>query len=104
MESVPSEADSRHLAVGDNPAGLVGSLIQPTRNLESGPGLCRRDQIDYGLVRLEWFPSPVLANEGEEAMFYLVPLARTRGEMAHGDWQTCLVCQLLKFPLPKAKA
>lgn len=45
----------------------------------------------------QWPSSPVLAHEREEAVFDLVPQARSRREMGHGNGQSGFVRQFLQF-------
>ena len=56
---------------------------------------------DY-LVADQRLPPPVHADEREQAVLDLVPLAGARREMADGDFHPKLIRQLLQFHLPKA--
>jgi len=58
---------------------------------------------DDGVVG-ERLAAPVLTDPGKEAMFNLVPFARSRRQVAHGDRQAGLIGELLQFPFPQAHA
>src|SRR5205823_12772051 len=45
---------------------------------------------------------PILADPSKEAVFNLVPFARSRRKVADRDRQTRLIGQLLQFPFPQA--
>jgi hypothetical protein len=49
----------------------------------------------------ERFAAPVHGNEGEQAMFYLVPLAGAGRQMVHHNVQPGLVGEALQFPFPQ---
>src|SRR5262249_13115614 len=48
--------------------------------------------------------APVHGDVREEAMFDLVPLARSRGEMTHGDGEPGPIREPLQFPFPEPDA
>src|SRR5260370_15439140 len=64
-----------------------------------GGGGC--NTVDDGLIPDGRFRPPVLADEREQPMFDLVPLARARREVTDRNLQPDFVGQFLQFPLPQ---
>ncbi len=82
MESVRCQSESTQLFFGDLDGGFVPVGVQGC--LDDQAGLCGRagDQLDNGLMAQQGASAPILGNEAEESMLDLVPLARTRREVA----------------------
>src|SRR5205085_6435586 len=91
MERVAREADASQLLVGDLDPTSVVPAIDLAPYSEPGRRGGRRDQADDGGVRQQRLASPVLGDEGEEAVLDLVPLAGPRRQMAHRDREPRLV-------------
>src|SRR5271167_1084274 len=87
VELVASKTDLRDVCVRHLDARLVGSLIQ--LGMDSKAGGCSRggNQTDDDLQAGQGLAAPVLADEGKQPVFNLVPLAGSGREMAYGDPQ-----------------
>ena len=79
-------------------------LVELGVDVEAGAGAGGGDQADDDLVADERFAAPVLADEREEAMLDLVPLAGAGREVADGDRQPALVGEPLQLGLPQTGA
>src|SRR5712672_878527 len=73
-------------------------------DLQASLGCGCGDELDDDLVADQGASLPVLADEGEEPVLDLVPLAGAGREMADGDVEPDLVGQLLELPLPQTHA
>ena len=62
---------------------------------------CGRDQLDDHAIADERLGAPVLADEGEEAVLDLVPLAGAGRQVADHDVEAEFVGQLLEFAFPQ---
>jgi hypothetical protein len=79
-KSVPVDINSREFLIGHLHSGTIGFSVSLGMDEESGGGVCGGNQGDDKLVTDEGFAPPVLADEGEQAMFDLV---LSRKEAAH---------------------
>ncbi len=93
-----------HFVVGDRDAAWIGGGIEFASDGQAGLGGGRGDQLDDGLVADERLGTPVLADEGEEAVLDFVPLAGARRQMVDLDPEPGLVGQRLQFTLPQTDA
>src|SRR5712692_3190271 len=91
VELVALQFNSGELFLGHFDPGWVAGGVHLRPHLEPGFSSGRRNQIHNDLVAHQGFPPPVLANEGKQPVFDLVPLTRARGQVAHGDLQPGLV-------------
>src|SRR5271157_5931874 len=66
--------DGGHLGFGDLDALVVDIFIEPAGDGEAFVSGCAADQLDNGLVANQGLAAPVLGDEGEQAVLYLVPL------------------------------
>ena len=73
--------------VGDLDPVRIRIRIETAFHFQSCLGRGRRNQVDDDFVADQWFATPVLADEREQAMFDLVPLAGSRRKMADGNFQ-----------------
>src|SRR6266536_1251005 len=85
VEAVAIDVHGLHLLVRDSATSRVLSAVQTTDDFEAFRGCRAGDQVDNCLVVPQRFTSPVRGNEGEQAMFDLIPLAGARRKMAHGQ-------------------
>ena len=75
MELGPFDVEGGNLGVGhDNAAGVLAG-VEFTAHGEAGFGGRSRDQLDNHPIAEEGLGTPVLADEGEEAVLDFVPLA-----------------------------
>src|SRR5580700_101784 len=81
-------------------AGILAG-VELAAHGEAGFGGGGRDQLDDDAIADEWFGAPVLADEGEEAVFDLVPLAGAGRQVADHDVEAEFVGQLLQFAFPQ---
>jgi hypothetical protein len=95
VELVPVDVDFREFLVGHLPSGRIGFCVDLRMDQESGTGGCGSNKIDNNLVTYQGFATPVLAYEGEQAMFDLVPFAGSWGKMADLDVQSGFISQFL---------
>src|SRR6266404_6322910 len=79
----------------------VAAGVEFTAHSEAGFGGSGRYQLDDHPIADEWLGPPVLADEGEEAVFDFVPLAGAGRQVADRDVEAELVGQLLEFAFPQ---
>ena len=79
------DIDLRELLVGHLHSGRIGFCVD--LGMDQEPGSCGGggNEVDYNLMTDQGLAAPVLADEGEQAMFDLVPFAGARGR-----WQTLM--------------
>src|ERR1700752_584820 len=95
------DVDGGHLGIRyDNAAGILAG-VELAAHGEAGFGGGGRDQLDDDAISDEWFGAPVLADEGEEAVLDLVPLAGAGRQVANYDVEAEFVGQLLQFAFPQ---
>ena len=94
------EVDGVDFGVADADLGGVFACVELGVDVESGAAAGRGDEVDDDLQREERFGAPVAADEAEEAVLDLVPLARPGREVADADPESGLVGQLLQLGLP----
>src|SRR5215217_7696823 len=93
VECVPPKIDLLHLLLRDLDPRGIDTPVQFTGDLQTRLGRRCGDEVDDRLVTHQRLASPVLADEREEPMLDLVPLARPRWEVAHRDLQPRLIRQ-----------
>src|SRR3990172_7267233 len=101
MKLVRRYVEGRHLRVGYLLLRRVLARIQDAADFEAGRGRRTGDEVDDRRMGEQGLSSPVLADEGKQPVFDLVPLARSRRKMAHRDWVAKTVRQALQFPFPQ---
>src|ERR1700733_7298476 len=100
MEVVARDADCLHLLVGDVDTFRVEVAVDLAADLEASFRRCGADELDNNLVADQRLAAPVHGDEGEQAMFDLVPLAGTRRQVGHGHFQAGLVGKALELTFP----
>jgi hypothetical protein len=95
------QVDIGQLLVRDPFALGVGSLIESAPHRESRLGRRGGNQLDNDVMGHQGLAPPVLGNEREEAMLDFVPFTRPRRQMAHVNWQSQLIGQLLQLDFPQ---
>jgi len=95
MEFVGDKIDCGHFRVADFSSDTVFPSIKPTDHCQSLDRSRSGDKPDYRLIVAQRFPSPVGGDEREEAVLDLVPLARSRREVTHGNGQAYLIRHFL---------
>ena len=95
MELVAPQTHSRKFVILDLGAGWIASRVKFGVNLQSLRRGRRRNEIDNDFVAQKRLPAPVLADEAEQSVLDLVPLAGARRKVAHGDPQPRFICQFL---------
>jgi hypothetical protein len=91
-----------HLGIGYLDAFFISGLVNATLDREAFAGLGCGDLLDNDLMRQKGFTSPVLRDEGEQAMLDTVPFAGTRRQMRNRDGQAGLIGKPLQLDLPQA--
>src|SRR6266481_9554909 len=95
------DVDGGHLGIRyDNAAGILAG-VEFAAYREAGFGGGGRDQLDDHAMADEWLGAPVLADEGQEAVLALVPLAGAGRQVADRDVEAEFVGQLLQFAFPQ---
>jgi len=85
------QIDRFHFLVAYLAPFLMFVRVEFAFHFEPRAGFRRTDEIDDRLIRAQWLTPPVDGNEGEQAMFDLVPLARSGWEVTHGERDPHLV-------------
>jgi len=85
MKLVLFQVYSLNLFVCYLAASRVFPAIQSAGHLQPFCGRCARDQIDDRFIISHRFAAPIRADEGEQPMFNLVPLAGARRKMTNGN-------------------
>ncbi len=86
----------RHLA-----ARRILAPVQAAGHFEALRRRRARNELHDRLVVAQRLAAPIGRDERKQPMFDLVPLARSRREMANGNGQTRFVRQLLQFQFPQ---
>src|ERR1019366_3102573 len=101
VEGVWGNSYGGELGIGDFDSFLIGGVVDCGANaqtlLSSGCG----DEVDDDFMAYQWPTPPIQADEREQSVFDLIPLARAGREVAHSDCQAEFVGQLLKFQFPE---
>jgi Endosomal/lysosomal potassium channel TMEM175 len=95
MEGISLEPQLRHLLIGNLDPCRIGIGIELAFHGETGLRRGGSDQINDDLVTDQRRAPPVLADEREQAVFDLIPLAGARRKMADRNLQARFVCELL---------
>src|SRR2546426_504267 len=104
MEDMRSQSNLPHLSVLDLLPRLVFPCIQNRLDGQSTLGRGSSDEVHDGLETDERPPLPVHADEGEEPMLDLVPLARSRRVVTDRNRHPHLIRELLEMKFPCSKA
>lgn len=89
MEVVSRERYRLLLVIGKFDFDWVEVGIEFTLNDQACSGCSVGDEIDNGLVRFQWSPTPVVGDPGEELVLNLVPFTGAGWVMADDDVQSC---------------
>src|SRR6266851_9185359 len=100
---MPLEPERCHLLGRYLTPRLVVTGIEKCLHLQPAPCSSAPDQVHDGLEAHQRPASPVHADEGEEAVLDLVPLAGSGRVVTHRDRCLELVGQLLEMKLPGAE-
>src|SRR5512147_295566 len=87
VKGIGRQADLRHLCVADSNLARVPLGVQFAPDLQARRSPRIGDQVHDCGVSQQRPASPVLADEREQAMFDLVPLARSRRQVTDVDRQ-----------------
>jgi len=98
MECVADEVDCGELGVGHLGRFRILLSVQLGEHLEARFGGRGGDQLDNRSIGA--LSAPIDGDERKETMLNFVPFARSRWEMANGNREFDLVCQLLKLDGP----
>src|SRR5580692_12793463 len=97
MEIGGLDIESGHLGVGDLDAFRVVTFIEATSDGEPCVRGGAGDQLDNNQVADQRLATPVLGDEGEQPMLYLVPLAGAGWDMTDRDLDSKFVGRHLQF-------
>ncbi len=98
------QIDLSQLLVRNPLPGGINPLVQAAVDLQSRPGGGGSNQLHYDLVRHQRLATPILSDEGEKSMLYLVPFAGAWWQVAHSDGESEAVSQRLELDLPQPKS
>ena len=84
VELGAADVEHSRLGIGDLDASGILVPVELRLHRESGIGRRGGDELDHRLQTGQRTPTPVHADEAEEAVFYLVPLARAGREVGDG--------------------
>src|SRR4051812_2681504 len=106
VEAVANEVEGLHLRIGNRDASWISSRIELAANAQPGLGGGGADEIDHDTVADQRRGAPVHADEGEQAMLDLVPLAGAGWQVVafNGDAQFGSKRLQFAFPQPHAHA
>ncbi len=104
MKGITHDVEGLELSVADVEAGRIRLAVLDRSDVQSFLGARMRDQFNHRFQRHERFGTPVDGNERKEAVLDLVPLARRRGIMRHGDRELFFISQGLQGLLPQLVA
>ena len=85
------DVDGGEFVVGDFDRSGVRRRLEFATDLEACLRRRRGDQLDDRLMADERLAAPVAGDEREQAMFDLIPLARARRQVTHGDRNAAFV-------------
>ena len=97
MEVVTRDVDRRHFLVADHDALGIDVGVEFAVHLQAGARCRAGDQLDDGLVADQRPGPPVLADEGEQPVLDLVPLAGPGGQVGDDDLKAGLTRQYLQL-------
>src|SRR5690606_28569894 len=100
VESAWVDVDGGHHRVFNFDTERVFADIELCVDLEPGSSGCSADELDDDLMGEQWLAAPVHRDEAEHPLLDLVPLARARWVVAHGDPQAGVIRELLQAGLP----
>src|SRR5437773_6783751 len=95
------EAQGPHVRIGNLLPRLVARGIQERLDFESAPGGGAANEVHHRFETDQRPRLPVQADEREEAMLDLVPLARARWVMADDDRESQMVRETLQVNFPR---
>jgi hypothetical protein len=104
MEFVAANINGRDLAIRDFDTGGVDVRVEFGMHGEACPGCCGSDEIHYDFMAYERLATPVLADEREQPMLNLVPLAGSGRQMTDSNPQSGFIGKFLQFDFPKTYA
>ncbi len=102
MKCVGYQTQLGHFVIGDFPSGFVSGGIEGGSDLEPLVNTGMGNEINNCRTTDEGASPPVLGDEGEHAVFDLVPLARTGRKVTNMDGHSERIRELLELNLPKA--
>ena len=83
VKLVSPELEFSHLLIGNFETGRIGIRIEFALHRQPGGRRGGGDEIDDDFMTDQRLAAPILANEGEQSVFNLVPLAGARWEVAN---------------------
>ena len=102
MEVSTSDIDHSHLGIGYGDAFWIALFVQLAADGQTSAGGCRRNKLNDHFVADQRFSAPVLADEREQAVLDLIPLAGAGRQVTDDNLKPDLVRKLLQFPLPQS--
>ena len=103
MKTCLFDLQFRHFLLVDASSSRIASLVELAHHRQTLAGCGPRDQVYNRLVTRQWLATPIDTDEREQAVFNLVPLARSRRKMANRNGKTQFVRKALQLPFPQAE-
>src|SRR4030042_2091182 len=100
VKSVGDQSDTPHLLIADGDLLGIMLRVEHATNLQAGRRARVRDQVDDRGMGQQRPTPPALADEREQAMLDLIPLAGPRRQMTDMDGQARLAGEIVQPPLP----
>ena len=82
MEGIAFNVECCDLLIGDLETGRVEIGVNLSAHFQAGLGTGGGNEIHDDLMTDQGFPTPVLADEGEEAVFDLIPFTGSGRQVA----------------------
>ena len=95
MEVISLDVEFFHFFVGYFYSGIIGVGILHGRNSQSCFGCRMVEKLQHHLIGNQSFRPPIDGDKGKKFMFDSIPFTGSWRIMAHMDYESCLVGQLL---------
>jgi len=100
MEGITGKLHGGQLRIRYLYALGIFAFIEFGAHGEPGCGGGSRNQLHDGFEAAQRLVAPIERDEGKQTIFDLVPLTRSRRQMAYRDWKVQFIGQRLQFDLP----
>ena len=104
MEVCKVDIDPGHLSIGHGDALGIATCVELAADRQARFGCRGANQIDDDAIADQRLGTPVHADEREQAVLYLVPLAGSGRQVVDIDLDAEFVGQALQLTLPQARA
>ena len=91
VKLVSPELEFSHLLVGNLEAGWIGIGVEFALHRQARRRCGGSNEVDDDFMTDQRLASPILADEGKQSVFDLVPLAGAGREVSHRDFKSCFI-------------